>query len=80
MELFIAKWLNQVFSKEDLIKGYVASVRFGYNIMGLGEAIQKYFGEDKIENFKLSKSEAFFLVERLSSITDKVNYERIQHL
>ena len=48
--------------------------------MGLSEAIQKYFFVSNIKNFKLSKSQAFFLVERLSSLTKNVNENRVKHL
>lgn len=80
IELFIALWLNKVLSKEDLIKVYIASVRYGYNIMGVSEAIHKYFGKEKIDGYKISKEESFFLVERLSSLTKNVNNERIEYL
>ncbi len=80
LEFFIAIWLNSVFSKDDLIKVYISSVRYGHNIMGLSEAIQKYFGKKEINSYILSKEKSFFLVERLSSLTNSFNQHRIEHL
>lgn len=80
MELFIAKWLYQILSKEDLINIYIASVRYGHKIHGLSDALYKYFGLKNIENHKLTKAQSFFLVERLSSKTSNVNDVRVEHL
>ncbi|SFL54066.1 Transglycosylase [Porphyromonadaceae bacterium KH3CP3RA] len=80
LEFFIARWLNQVLTKTEIIKIYIASVRYGHGIMGLSEAIQRYFEEKEVKGYNLSKEESFFLVERLSSISNKVNGDRVDFL
>ncbi len=76
LEPFIAKWLESIFTKKEIIKIYIASVRYAKDIMGLPMAIN-YFLEYKNEKDKITKAEAFFLVERLSNIRDTINKDRV---
>lgn len=77
-ELLLSIWLNRQFSKIEILKIYVASVRYERGVLGLSNAVKYFFGDlkDKV----LSSEEAFFLVERLSNITSTVNWNRITHL
>ncbi|RZJ53270.1 MAG: penicillin-binding protein 1A [Flavobacterium sp.] len=80
LEFFMARWLNQVLTKEEIIKIYIASVRYGNNIMGLSEALKKYLDISNPRNYKISIEEAFFLVERLSNISGRIDWERVNYL
>jgi len=77
-ELLLSLWLNGQFSKVEILKLYVASVRYERGVLGLSNSIKHFFG-DLIAK-ELTSEEAFFLVERLSNITSSVNWDRISHL
>ena len=77
-EILFSIWLNNQFSKEEILKMYISSVRYEKGVLGLANAIKYFFGD--IHKKELSNEEAFFLVERLSNITSKVKWDRIKHL
>jgi penicillin-binding protein 1A len=77
-ELLLSVWLNKQFSKVEILKLYIASVRYERGVLGLSNAIKHFFGDLKAK--ELTIEEAFFLVERLSNITSSVNWDRISHL
>ena len=77
-ELLLSVWLNRQFSKVEILKLYVASVRYERGVLGLSNAIKHFF--DDLKDKALTSEEAFFLVERLSNITSTVNWDRITHL
>ncbi len=77
-ELLLSLWLNRQFSKGEILKLYVASVRYERGVLGLSNSIKHFFGDLKAK--ELTSEEAFFLVERLSNITSSVNWDRISHL
>jgi penicillin-binding protein 1A len=77
-ELLLSLWLNRQFSKVEILKLYVASVRYERGILGLSNSIKHFFGD--LKGKELTSEEAFFLVERLSNITSTVNWDRISHL
>lgn len=78
IEILLSIWLNGQFSKNELLKLYVASVRFEKGVLGLSNALKFFFNRNV--NTSLANEEAFFLVERLSNISSTVNQQRIQHL
>lgn len=77
-ELLLSLWLNRQFSKGEILKLYIASVRYERGVLGLSNAIKHFFGD--LKNKELTSEEAFFLVERLSNITSTVNWGRLTHL
>jgi penicillin-binding protein 1A len=77
-ELLLSLWLNKQFTKNEILKLYVTSVRYERGILGLSNAIKHFFGD--LKDKELTNEEAFFLVERLSNITSKINWNRINHL
>ena len=77
-ELMLSLWLNRQFSKAEILKLYVASVRYERGVLGLSNSIKHFFGD--LKSKELTSEEAFFLVERLSNITSSVNWDRITHL
>ena len=78
IEILLSLWLNNQFTKSEILKLYIASVRYERGVLGLSNAIRYFFGE--LRDKSITKEEAFFLVERLSNITSKVNWDRINHL
>jgi len=79
LEFFIGRWLNQVLSKEEIVRIYIASVRYGVGLMGLSSALKGYF-DVELKNYVIDKEHAFFLVERLSNISGKINWDRVNFL
>jgi len=77
-ELLLSFWLNKQFKKQEILKLYIASVRYERGVLGLSSAIKYFFSE--IKKKELTNEESFFLVERLSNITSTVNWDRIEHL
>ncbi len=74
IEILFALWVNRIFSKDEQLELYLASVRFERGVYGAIDAMHHYWGR-KITN--PSKAEAFFLIERVSNIyslllTDKI--------
>jgi len=81
LEIFVALWLSSVLEKDDILKMYIGSVRFGHGVMGLKMALKFYFDESKwVSERQLSKEEAFVLTERLSNISNSVDVERVKGL
>jgi len=78
IEVLLSLWLNQQFTKIEILKLYIASVRYERGVLGLSNAIKYFFGN--IKDKELTSEEALFLVERLSNITSSVNWIRINHL
>ncbi len=78
-EILLSFWLNNQFTKDEILKLYVASVRYEKAVFGLADAIKHFFVKD-LKNKELTDEEAFFLVERLSNISSTVNYDRMAHL
>lgn len=77
-ELLLSLWLNGQFSKGEILKLYVASVRYERGVLGLSNSIKHFFGD--LKDKALTSEEAFFLVERLSNVTSTVNWDRIMYL
>ncbi len=77
-EILLSYWLNRQFSKGEILKLYIASVRYERGVLGLSSSMKYFFGQ--VKNVELTSEEAFFLVERLSNITSTVNWPRIIHL
>lgn len=77
-EVLFSFWMNRQFSKGEVLRLYIASVRYERGVLGLSNSIKHFFGDlkDKV----LTPEEAFFLVERLSNITSTVNWDRINYL
>lgn len=73
-ELFLALWFDRVFTKNEQLELYLASVRFERGVYGILEAMRYFWGRAVLNP---SVAEAFFLIERVSNIysrliTDKV--------
>ena len=77
-EVLFSIWITRQFSKEEILKLYIASVRYEKGVLGLSNAIKHFFGDLKFR--ELSSEESFFLVERLSNISSTVSWDRVKHL
>lgn len=77
VESFIALWLENQFTKTEILDMYLASVRFANGVFGLAAASKHYFSGTK-RGF--SAEEAFLLVERLSATSPSFREDRIRGL
>lgn len=74
VEMLLAKCFDSIFSKNEQLDLYLASVRFERRVYGVIQAMQHFWGRTIKSP---SKAEAFFLVERVSNIYSKLLAERI---
>ena len=79
LEIPLGLWIDRIYDKKFLIKMYLANVRFDYQIFGIRDAYVYYFNKEYNPE-KLSKAEAFVLVERIANINKKINKFRIDAL
>lgn len=77
-EIWLAIWLSNKFTKEEILNLYIVSVRYDVGVFGLSKAIKHFFGE--LKNKTLTREECFVLVERLSNETSTLNPTRIDFL
>lgn len=76
VEALLAISFNRVFSKNEQLELYLASVRFERGVYGALEAMTYFWGE-RIQN--PSKAQAFFLIERVSNIYSQLLTDKIIH-
>jgi len=74
VEIALAKWFNNVFTKNDQLEMYLASVRFESNVLGVAAAMKHFFGK---VNKNISAAEAFFLIERVSNIRSRLLVKKV---
>ena len=79
IEILLATWCEQQFSKKEIINFYLSSVRFEKSVNGIIEA-SKYFFPFNQGKRVFSNEESFFLVERLSNISSTYRSDRIKAL
>jgi penicillin-binding protein 1A len=78
IEMLLSKWIEQQFSKSEIINFYLTSVRFERKVNGIISATNHFFPNKEDKNY--SYEEAFFLIERLSNISSTYRIERIESL
>lgn len=74
IEIMLARWFNKVFTKNDQLEMYFASVRFEANVFGIAAAMKHFFGE---VSKTVSAAEAFFLIERVSNVRSRLLVEKV---
>ncbi len=74
IEIMLARWFNKVFTKNDQLEMYFASVRFEANVFGIAAAMKHYLGR---VNKTVSAAEAFFLIERVSNVRSRLLVEKV---
>lgn len=77
VEIFLAKWLENALSKEQIIKIYLTTARFDNNIYGFHRACQHFFKSDSKD---LSIEQGFILVERLGNIRSYFLAPRVKEI
>ncbi len=79
IEILLAPWITNQFKKDEILKMYIASVRYEKGIYGLA-AGKKHFFRFKFTDKEISNEEALFFVERLSNITSSYKVDRIKNI
>lgn len=72
VEILLARWVETLLSKEEIIEIYLCSVRFDRGVLGINNA-RRYF----VPRQKINRINSVVLVERVSSITQKFRREAI---
>lgn len=75
VEVLLAKWLEGIFTKDEILDLYLGAVRFEHGIYGLPAAYKYFMGGG--DWTAIRKSEAFFLTERVSNISKSILSDRI---
>lgn len=77
VEMALAKWIESVWDKKEILDAYLASVRFETGVYGVHNAYRHFFN-DKAN--AISNWEAFILVERLANTRRYFLGHRVQAL
>ncbi|WP_083545457.1 biosynthetic peptidoglycan transglycosylase [Sulfitobacter alexandrii] len=76
VEFALARWLESVLSKEEIIRIYLTTARFDPGIYGFHRAHRHFFPEEP----EIDRAVSFILVERLGNIRSLFLAERIRQL
>lgn len=76
VEIFLARWLESILSKEEILRIYLASARFDYRIYGFHRALRHFFPNGP----GLDSATSFVLIERLGNVHGLFLSDRIQEL
>ena len=76
VELVLARWLETVSSKEEILRIYLTTARFDNNVYGFHRAAHHFFPDSD----RLEKAMAFILIERLGNIRSLFLGNRILEL
>ena len=76
-EMLLARWLESCLSKEEILLGYLSTVRFESGVYGFHRAHRHFFLHESRE---IEKWEAFILIERLGNIRRKFLGRRVRQL
>lgn len=77
IETFLARYLEGILSKTEILKWYLVSVRFETKALGLAAAMKHFFGRVPKSP---TRAELFFLIERLGNSRSRVLCARIEEL
>jgi len=77
VEIFLAKWIESIWTKDEILEAYLASVRFENGIYGVHRAYRHFF-HDTPET--ICRWEAFILIERLGNIRGMFLGNRIREI
>lgn len=75
--MLLARWLETCLSKDEILLGYLSTVRFESSIYGFHRAYRHFF---LAEARATEKWEAFLLIERLGNIRRKFLGRRVRQL
>ncbi len=77
VEMILTLWLERVLSKTDIMRLYLASVRFERGVLGIAAAKQHFF-EQTTGN--PTEAQTFVLIERIGNIRGRILSRRIDDL
>lgn len=77
VEIILAKWLESVLTKEEILRIYLTTARFDFRVYGFHRANYHFFNTNS-EN--LSKANAFILIERLGNMHKRFLGDRVKEL
>ncbi|MHA6299892.1 biosynthetic peptidoglycan transglycosylase [Devosia sp. CAU 1758] len=70
VEVLLARWLEKILTKQEIIEIYLCSVRYEREIFGIAHARSHFFGQSEVD-----KINSAILIERISSVTGKFRRE-----
>ncbi|MCA1777592.1 MAG: transglycosylase domain-containing protein [Loktanella sp.] len=76
VEFALARWLESVLSKEEMIRIYLTTARFDLGVYGFHRAFKHYFPKEKT----MDRAISFILVERLGNVRSLFLGGRIEQL
>jgi penicillin-binding protein 1A len=76
VEFTLAKWLESVLSKEQIMRVYLTTARFDAGVYGFHRAYRHYFPDEK----ELDRAISFILIERLGNVRSLFLGGRIKKL
>lgn len=74
VEVILAFWIEQIWVKDDIIRGYLCTVRFDNRVYGFHRAARHFFEEN---THQIEAWQAFILIERLGNIRNSFLGRRI---
>ena len=77
VEFILAKWIETVMTKNEILKGYLSTARFEFGVYGFHRAY-RHFGLDQVS--EMQSWEAFILIERLGNIHGRFLGNRVKAL
>lgn len=75
MEVPLSFWVESIFSKEEILRGYLTTARFDDKIFGFHRASRHFFTKAPKD---ITKAHSFILIERLSNIKGLFRGNRVQ--
>ncbi|NQU52706.1 MAG: transglycosylase domain-containing protein, partial [Bacteroidetes bacterium] len=78
VEILLSFWIENQFSKTEILGFYITSVRFEKGRNGIISATKYFFSEKLDKNY--TNEEAFFLIERLSNISSTYRIQRVKSI
>ncbi len=77
VEMLLAKWIESVWSKRQILDGYLVTARYDRSVYGFHRAFRHFFSDSP----KLIEPwEAFILVERLGNVRGQFRGKRVREL
>ena len=77
IEILLAKWIESIWPKNEILECYLSSVRFDRDVYGFHHAYKNYFDEPPTN---VQPWEAFILIERLGNVRRKFLGNRVLDL
>lgn len=76
VEFALARWLESILSKDEIIRIYLTTARFDDGVYGFHRALRHYFPAEE----ELDRAISFVLIERLGNVRSRFLADRIEQL